>query len=83
MNCAGTGTRYPDDDFTLIEGLGPIASYERLRPQHRKGSATERDVPHGLVCGEGLPIREQGTNAVAWYDEGIASCRGGEFHAIH
>ena len=44
-----------------------IGSYERLRLQHRKGSASERDVPHGLVYGDELPIREQGTNAVAWY----------------
>ena len=40
--------------LTYIRGIG---SYERLRPQHRKGSAAELDVPHGLVYGEELPAR--------------------------
>ena len=57
-----------------------MKGYVRSIEKAARQNATFRTV---LLYGEELPIREQGTNAVAWYHEGIASFGGGEFHAIH
>jgi hypothetical protein len=54
FNMVGCRT-YQAADKNDGSGRKGIGSHERLRPQHRKGSATEQDLPHGLVYGEELP----------------------------